>query len=74
MENVSKMVKGAKTPKASVNVRRVTRDLNANVANQEIAKRTVSIASVIEMIPPPKCVLAMVHAIVKVEEMDKNAR
>ena len=70
---MSKMVKGAKTPKASVNVRRVTRDLNANVANQEIARRAVSIALVIEEITP-KCVLAMVHVIAKVEEMDKNAR
>ena len=56
-----------------MNVTRVTRDQNVNVANQEIAKRTVSIALVIEL-NTSKCVLAMVHAIAKVEEMDKNAR
>merc|ERR1719270_1105484 len=71
MENVSKMVGGAKT-KANVNVTRVTRDQNANVANQEIAKRTVSIALVIQM-KLTKCVLAMVHVIAKVEETDRNA-
>ena len=73
MENVSKMVEGAKRKKEGVNVKRVTRDLNANVANQEIAKRLVSIALVIEQITL-KCVLAMVHVIAKMEEMDKNAR
>jgi len=72
MENASKLVAGAKT-KLNVNVTWVTRDQNANAANQEIAKRIVSIALVIEMIPPPKCVLAMVHVIAKVEVTDKNA-
>ena len=72
MESVSKMVGGAKT-KPNVNVTRVTRGQTANVANQEIAKRTVSIALVIQRITP-KCVLDMVLAIVKVEETDKNAR
>ena len=73
MENASKLVAGAKT-KLNVNVTWVTRDQNANAANQEIAKRIVSIALVIEMIHPPKCVLAMVHVIAKVEGTDKNAR
>ena len=72
MENVSKLARDAKT-KPNVNAARVTRDLNANVANQEIARRAVSIALVIEEITL-KCVLAMVHVIAKVEEMDKNAR
>ena len=72
MENASKLVAGAKT-KLNVNVTWVTRDQNADAANQEIAKRTVSIALVIQM-KLTKCVLAMVHVIAKVEATDRNAR
>ena len=59
--------------KLNVNAIQDTPAQNVNAVNQEIAKGIASIDLVIPVFPP-KCVLVMEHAIVKTEEMDKNAR
>ena len=59
--------------KLNVSATQGTPAQNVNAVNQEIAKGIASIDLVIPM-SHPKCALVMEHAIVKTEEMDKNAK